>query len=251
MSEIAQSAWLMKAEPESRIVKVGKDVAFSATHLEKAGVEHWDGVRNHEAKKLMKDRMKVGDPVLFYHSNCKLPGISALARIHRSGYPDFTAFDPSHPYYDPKSSESSPTWYMVDLEFVSHLPHFVPLKVLQSLTLRSNPIPLPHYLTSEDLDAIREMALLNRGRLSVQPVSLKAFTAIKLLGEHGDWESLRRRTDSNLSKRKNTLTSTSSSSSSSGSKFKKSKALIDPKELVKEDRKGSSSIIKPNTRSKP
>ncbi|EGG10110.1 uncharacterized protein MELLADRAFT_103498 [Melampsora larici-populina 98AG31] len=225
MSEIAESAWLMKAEPETRIVK-GKDVAFSATHLEKAGVEHWDGVRNHEAKNLMRDRMKVGDPVLFYHSNCKVPGISAIAKIHRAGYPDFTAFDPSHPYHDPKSSESSPTWYMVDVEFVSHLTHFVPLKFLQSLTEASHPIPLPEYITSEDLTAIREMALLNRGRLSVQPVSLQAFSAIKLLGERGGWDSLTA-IDSNRNKRKSDATPASVSKSKKPKSSAESKTEVE------------------------
>ncbi|KAG0146677.1 hypothetical protein CROQUDRAFT_44039 [Cronartium quercuum f. sp. fusiforme G11] len=184
MAKTVRSAWLMKAEPETRIVK-DQDVAFSATDFEKAGVEHWDGVRNHEAKNLMKDKMKIGDPVLFYHSNCKTPGIAAIAEVHKAGYPDFTAFDPSHPYYDPKSSESSPTWYMVDVKFISHLTHFVSLKTLQALASHPPPKVVPDYLTPEKIQAIREMPLLNRGRLSVQPVSLEAFEAIKCLGERG------------------------------------------------------------------
>jgi len=179
-----RNAWLMKAEPESRIVK-GKDVAFSIGDLEKVGIEHWDGVRNHEAKNLMKEKMRKGDHVLFYHSNCKVPGIAGIAEIEKEGYPDFTAFDVSHPYYDPKSVESSPTWFMVDVKFVSRLPNFVPLKLLQGLV--SGNVNLPDYLTSKDLQAIKGMPLLNRGRLSVQPLSLEAFEAIRNLGVNGGW----------------------------------------------------------------
>ncbi|PLW56738.1 hypothetical protein PCANC_01653 [Puccinia coronata f. sp. avenae] len=185
--ESSRNAWLMKAEPEARIVK-GKDVAFSINDLEKAGIEHWDGVRNHEAKNLMKEKMKKGDDVLFYHSNCKLPGIAGIAAIEKEGYPDYTAFDASHPYYDAKSMESKPTWFMVDVKFVSHLPNFVPLKLLQSLV--SGKVDPPNYMTSKGLQAMKDMPLLNRGRLSVQPVSLEAFEAVKSLGVNGGWPSM-------------------------------------------------------------
>ncbi|CAH7681068.1 PUA-like domain-containing protein [Phakopsora pachyrhizi] len=161
-----RNAWLMKIDD-----------------LERAEVEHWDGVRNHEAKNLMKDQMKVGDPVLFYHSNCKVPGVSGIAKINKAGYPDFTAFDHRHPYYDPKSSEEKPTWYMVDVKFVSKFPNFVPLKILQNLANSS--LEPPDYLVPEDVKSIKEMALINRGRLSVQPVSYRAFEAVKKLGESG------------------------------------------------------------------
>ncbi|OAV90185.1 hypothetical protein PTTG_09287 [Puccinia triticina 1-1 BBBD Race 1] len=184
--ESSRNAWLMKAEPESRIVK-GKDVAFSIDDLEKVGIEHWDGVRNHEAKNLMKEKMRKGDRVLFYHSNCKFPGIAGIAEIDKEGYPDFTAFDPSHPYHDPKSMESKPTWFMVDVKFVSRLPNFVPLKLLQNLI--SGKVSLPDYLTTEDLQAIKDMPLLNRGRLSVQPVPLEAFEVVRNLGVKGGWLS--------------------------------------------------------------
>ncbi|KAA1080905.1 hypothetical protein PGT21_025100 [Puccinia graminis f. sp. tritici] len=185
--EPSPSAWLMKAEPEPRIVK-GKDVAFSIDDLEKVGIEHWDGVRNHEAKNLMKEKMKKGDHVLFYHSNCKVPGIAGIAEIDKEGYPDFTAFDPSHPYYDPKSVESTPIWFMVDVKFVSRLPSFVPLKLLQNLV--NGKVSPPDYLTSKDLQAIKDMPLLNRGRLSVQPVSVEAFEVVRNLGVNGGWPSV-------------------------------------------------------------
>ncbi|KAJ2458319.1 hypothetical protein GGF42_002142 [Coemansia sp. RSA 2424] len=105
----------MKAEPESHIVK-GKDVKFSIDDLRsmKESTSPWDGVRNFEARNIMRDQMKVGDKVLFYHSNCKTPGVAGTATIVREGYPDDTAFDVEHPYYDAKSTDpSSPKWYMV------------------------------------------------------------------------------------------------------------------------------------------
>ncbi|KAH9455970.1 hypothetical protein MJO29_006002 [Puccinia striiformis f. sp. tritici] len=185
--DVMGSAWLMKAEPEPRIVK-GKDVAFSIDDLERVGTEHWDGVRNHEAKNLMKEKMKQGDHVLFYHSNCKAPGIAGIAEIDKEGYPDFTAFDPSHPYYDLKSVESKPTWFMVDVKFVSRLPNFVSLKLLQNLA--NGKLKPPDYVTPQDSQAIKDMPLLNRGRLSVQPVSLAAFETIKKLGLNGGWSSV-------------------------------------------------------------
>lgn len=153
----------------------------------------------------MKERMRIGDGVLHYHSNCKVrlstpsqaslkqaqaPGVAALAEVSKEGYPDHTAWDSSHPYYDVRSSSESPTWYMVDITFKSRLAHFVSLKLLQHLaSLDSLPAELD-YLTADHLVAIKAMALLNRGRLSVQPVSPLAFDAIRLLGERGRFDSL-------------------------------------------------------------
>ncbi|KNZ51689.1 hypothetical protein VP01_385g3 [Puccinia sorghi] len=176
-----RNAWLMKAEPEPRIVK------------------------DHEAKNIMKEKMKKRDHVLFYHSNCGLSCLICSDQSARSqespeslrlrkkdiqivGCISFTAFDVSHPYYDPKSVESNPTWFMVDVKFVSRLPNFVPLKLLQGLV--SGNVNLPDYLTSNDVQAIKGMPLLNRGRLSVQPVSLEAFEAIRNLGVNGGWSSI-------------------------------------------------------------
>lgn len=97
---------------ETRIVK-GKDVAFSATMLEEMGISPWDGVRNHQAKNFMKNEMREGDPILFYHSSCKVPGIAALAEVSKEAYPDHNAWDPDHPYFDAKSKEDNPKWFMV------------------------------------------------------------------------------------------------------------------------------------------
>ncbi|KAF9933470.1 hypothetical protein BGZ67_004295 [Mortierella alpina] len=141
------SVWLMKSEPDT----------FSIDDLIKAkdSTSHWDGVRNHEAKNLMKNSMKVGDQVLFYHSNTKVPGIVALAKIVRESYPDHTAFDPKSPYYDEKSLKEDPRWFMVDVQYARKLKRILSLKELQQ------------YKDKE----LCHMKLLNRGRLSVQPVS--------------------------------------------------------------------------------
>lgn len=157
--------WLMKAEPDSRIVK-GKDVKFSIDDLKEMGTSPWDGVRNHQAKNYMRDQMKVGQKVLFYHSNTKIPGVAGIAEIVKEGYVDDTAFDPSHPYYDPKSEKEKPTWYMVSVKYVGHLNEFVSLKTAQT------------YEGPE----LKNMALIRRGRLSVQPVTKEEFDTIIRLG---------------------------------------------------------------------
>ncbi|KAI8926691.1 PUA-like domain-containing protein [Entophlyctis helioformis] len=152
----------MKAEPDTRLVN-SVDVRFSIDDLAAAGTSSWEGVRNYEARNIMRDGMRVDDLVLFYHSNCKVPGVAGIARVCRNAYVDHTAFDVSHPYYDAKSDPANPRWFMVDVEFVRKLDRLVPLKELQSL--KSQP-------------ALSGMALLTRGRLSVQPVSAAAYEFI-------------------------------------------------------------------------
>ncbi|KAG0249441.1 hypothetical protein BG011_009315 [Mortierella polycephala] len=139
--------WLMKSEP----------AAFSMDDLinSKDSTTHWDGVRNHEAKNLMKNNMKIGDRVLFYHSNVKEPGIVGLAKIVRESYPDHTAFDSKSHYYDTKSSKDDPRWFMVDVQFSRKLKRVLTLNELQQ------------YKDKE----LSRMMLLRRGRLSVQPVT--------------------------------------------------------------------------------
>ncbi|QRV88030.1 thymocyte nuclear protein 1 [Ceratobasidium sp. AG-Ba] len=189
------SFWLMKAEPDSRIVK-GKDVKFSVDDFQSCRTTAWEGVRNHEAKNIMRKQMKIGDKVFFYHSNCKNPGIAAIAEAN-------TADDPTHPYYDPKSASRSgdaePTWWMVELAFGSRLKHFVPLSLLRLVSSCSNADEVAQlslgsetdhplsYLTAEDLVALKKMPLLNRGRLSVQSVNSDAWAAIIKLAEQGGW----------------------------------------------------------------
>ena len=129
------------------------------------GETHWDGVRNYQARNIMRDDMKVGDFVLFYHSNCKPPHVAGVARVCREAYPDFTALDTDSNYFDPKSSPDNPRWMMVDIEAVEQLPDTVPLG-----DMRENP-------------ELNGMPLLQRGqRLSVQPVSEQHFETVCGMG---------------------------------------------------------------------
>ena len=138
--------WLMKSEPGE----------FSIDDLaQRPGqTEHWDGVRNYQARNMMRDDMKVGDQVLFYHSNCDNPGVVGIAAISREAYPDHTAFDPQNKHYDSKSKQQAPRWFMVDVRFVRKLNRTISLSELKD---------------RQELDGL---ALIRRGnRLSVMPVS--------------------------------------------------------------------------------
>ena len=142
--------WLMKSEPGE----------YSIDDLERDGVTHWDGVRNYQARNLMRDEMEGGDRVLFYPSNAKPPAVVGIAEVAREAYPDHTQFDPDDPHFDPKSDHDDPTWLMVDVKFVAKLPREV---------------GLPELRTYPELAA---MVLLNRSRLSVQPVARDQFEFI-------------------------------------------------------------------------
>ena len=125
------------------------------------GSTHWDGVRNYQARNMMRDVMKIGDLVLFYHSNCKPPHVAGVARVCKEGYPDHTSWDATSNYHDPKSTPESPRWFMVDIEPVTELPNTVPLQ-----SVRDNP-------------ACENMLLIRRGqRLSIQPVENTDFDTI-------------------------------------------------------------------------
>lgn len=156
------SFFLIKSEPNSRLEN-GVDMKFSIEDMKAVGIDAWTGVRNHEAKNIMKNDMKTNDLCLFYHSNCKLPGIVGLVRVVKEAYPDHTQFDQKSHYYDPKATEEAPRWYMVDVEYVKTFKRIVSLKELQGLRAK---------------DQLKDMPLLNRGRLSVQSVSNKAFDFI-------------------------------------------------------------------------
>ena len=143
--------WLMKSEPD----------CFSIDDLQKAGVEPWDGVRNYQARNMLRDDIKAGDGVLFYHSNCKEPAIVGIAEVVREGYPDPTAFDPRAKHFDPKSDPDRPRWYMVDVQYVRHLEH-----PLSRDDLRAHPV-------------LSAMGVLKKGnRLSVMPVTAEQWHAI-------------------------------------------------------------------------
>jgi len=123
--------------------------------------EHWDGVRNYQARNYLRDDMKKGDEIFFYHSNCKEPGIVGIARVARAAYPDHTAFDPDDPHYDPRSTREDPTWFMVDVKFVRKLRRTITLQAL-----KANP-------------ALEGLALVRKGnRLSVMPVSAEHWQQI-------------------------------------------------------------------------
>ena len=123
--------------------------------------EHWDGVRNYQARNFMRDDMKKGDLAFFYHSNCAVPGIAGVVEIAREAYPDFTAFDPQSGYYDPKSDPDKPRWYMVDVRFVRKITPVIALSELKQHR------------------KLQDMRLLQRGnRLSVMPVTASEWQYI-------------------------------------------------------------------------
>src|SRR4051812_557712 len=112
----------MKSEPE----------VFGIDDLKRLGHEHWEGVRNYQARNYMRE-MAEGDLAFFYHSNCSPPGIAGLLKIAKAAYPDFTAFDSKSPYFDPKSSREKPRWYMVDVAFEQKFPRLISLAELKDL----------------------------------------------------------------------------------------------------------------------
>lgn len=145
--------WLMKSEPDTFGID---DLA-----ARQDGTEHWDGVRNYQARNMMRDQMRAGDKVLFYHSACKTPGVAGIASVVREVYPDHTAQNPESKYYDPKASAENPRWFMVDVKFERKLKRLIPLKELK------------------ENSALEGMALLKKGnRLSIMPVEAKHWQAI-------------------------------------------------------------------------
>ncbi|NNF40561.1 MAG: EVE domain-containing protein [Woeseiaceae bacterium] len=136
--------WLMKSEPD----------AYSIDDLERDGVEMWDGIRNYQARNMMRDEMQVGDEIFFYHSNCKEPGIVGIAKVASLPYPDPTQFDKRSRYFDPKSDKDDPRWWLVDVEFVR--------KLKRNLTLTE--------IKAEK--RLEDMILVRKGnRLSIMPVN--------------------------------------------------------------------------------
>jgi len=135
--------WLMKSEPDT----------FSIDDLKRKKHEAWDGVRNYQARNFMRDEMRVGDGVFFYHSNCAEPGIAGIAEVASDAYPDPTQFDPKSKYFDPASSRDNPRWMLVDVKYVKKLKRVVTLD-----ELKQHP-------------KLEGMTLLRKGnRLSVMPV---------------------------------------------------------------------------------
>ncbi len=123
--------------------------------------EPWDGVRNYQARNMMRDEMKKGDQVFFYHSNCDEPGIVGVMTVSREGYPDHTAYDPNDKHYDPKSDPDNPRWYYVDVKYKRKFKRTITLSELR------------------DHKVLENMRLLQKGnRLSIMPVSKKEWDYI-------------------------------------------------------------------------
>ena len=146
----------MKSEPD----------AFSIEDLKNRPkkTEHWDGVRNYQTRNFMRDEMKKGDMVLFYHSSCKDVGVAGIAKVVKESYPDHTQFDPNSKYFDAKASEDNPRWFMVDVKWVKSFKKVIPLKLLK------------------ECQELKDMHLVQKGtRLSIQPVTKKEFEYITSL----------------------------------------------------------------------
>lgn len=148
-----QQFWLLKTEPTS----------FSFDDLWNAPrrTTSWDGVRNYQARNMMRDQMKPGDMVFIYHSSAEPTGIAGIAQVDKAGHPDETAFDSKDSHYDPKSKRESPTWYAVDVKAVKRVDPLITLDELRRTR------------------GLEKMVLLQRGsRLSVQPVSADQWETI-------------------------------------------------------------------------
>ena len=145
--------WLVKSEPEE----------FSLDDLRQRPrkTEPWDGVRNYQARNMMRDQMQKGDEIFFYHSNCAEPGIVGIAKVASLSYPDPTAFDPEDKHFDPKSDPDNPRWYLVDVKYVRKLKRNIALTELKTYP------------------ELSEFQLIKRGnRLSVMPVPDDVWTFI-------------------------------------------------------------------------
>ena len=151
--------WLVKSEPN----------VYSIEDLERDGVTMWDGVRNYEARNLMRDQMRVGDPVLFYHSNARPMGVAGVAEVASEPYADPTQFDPNSAYHDAKSDPDEPRWVHVDVAIVERFEQVLPLA------------------TIKEVAAFSDLPLVQRGqRLSVQPVPARHFDRIVRMARTAD-----------------------------------------------------------------
>jgi predicted RNA-binding protein with PUA-like domain len=150
------SYWLFKTEPGC--------FSFADLKARPDMTEHWDGVRNYQARNLLRDAVAPGDLVLFYHSGIPEPAVVGIAEVVRGGYPDFTALDPASEHFDPSSSPEKPIWYMVDVRYLEPLPRPVTLG-----QIKANPL-------------LTTMPLVTRSRLSIQPVTSDEWRIIVAMG---------------------------------------------------------------------
>jgi predicted RNA-binding protein with PUA-like domain len=141
----------MKSEPD----------VYGIDDMQRDGREKWDSIRNYQARNMMRDDMKIGDEIFFYHSNCKEPGIVGITRVASKPYPDPTQFDKSSKYFDPKSTNDNPRWILVDVEFVRKLSRNITLREIKSQK------------------GLEDMILARKGnRLSIMPVDKKHWNKI-------------------------------------------------------------------------
>lgn len=154
---MAKQYWLMKSEPD----------AFSIDHLKTMKRTAWEGVRNYTSRNFMRDLMKKGDEVFFYHSSCPEPGIAGIMKVVAEGHPDPTQFDPKSKYFDAKALPNAPRWFCADLEYVRHAKKLVSLQ-----EMRDDP-------------KLGQMALFRLNRLSITPVLEPEWRHI--LGLKGHW----------------------------------------------------------------
>ncbi|MEE4145115.1 MAG: EVE domain-containing protein [Halieaceae bacterium] len=147
--------WLFKSEPDE----------YGIDHLaaEMGKTARWDGIRNYQARNNLRDRVRKGDLVLFYHSSCKQTGIAGVMKVVKAAYPDPAQFDPESGYYDPKSEPDSPRWYCVDVRLVERFP-----AVLSTKSLKAN-------------EATAGLIIFSQGRLSIAPVSPAQWAAIQAM----------------------------------------------------------------------
>lgn len=147
--------WLMKSEPD----------VYSFEMLKRDGTTWWTGVRNYQARNFMMKEMKLGDWVLFYHSNATPPGIAGLAKVSHLAQPDPTQFDKKSEYYDAKASKEKPNWFCVQVKFEKPFRNFISLETLR------------------ETKSLSDMLVLKKGqRLSIQPVSEEHFQILKKMG---------------------------------------------------------------------
>lgn len=148
--------WMMKCEPSVYNIEDLRNESNQTTT--------WEGVRNYQARNMLRDEIKKGDLAFFYYSNAKVPGIAGIMEIAKDGYPDFTAWDPEHRYFDPVSTPDNPRWYMVDVKLVEVFPSLIPLSAL-----RAN-------------SKLSDLWILRKGnRLSVTPVTAEQWAEILTL----------------------------------------------------------------------
>ncbi len=153
---MARRYWLMKCEP----------AAYTIDDLQRDGQTSWEGVRNYQARNFMRDDMRVGDGVLFYASNAKPSGVTGIAKVSRTAYPDHFAWEEGHRYFDARSTRAKPLWYMVDIEFVERFADTIPLARLKSTK------------------GLEDMMVTKPGsRLSVQPLTRAQFDVVRRLGK--------------------------------------------------------------------